>query len=104
MTVSGVVIPEGTAVTLSIGSANRDPETYENPDAFWIGRPNRPALSFGFGPHMCLGMHIARLEMEEALDALLDFPNLRLDPDYPSPVIRGLQMRGPDAVHAVWDN
>jgi cytochrome P450 len=104
LTVSGVVIPEGTAVTLSIGAANRDPETYENPDAFWINRPNRPALSFGFGPHMCLGMHIARLEMEEALNALLDFPNLRLDPDYPPPVIRGLQMRGPDAVHAVWDS
>jgi len=103
VTVSGVLIPQGTAVTLSIGAANRDPETYENPDAFWLDRPMRPALSFGFGPHMCLGMHIARLEMEEALDALLDFPNLRLDPDYPPPVIRGLQMRGPDAVHAVWD-
>jgi cytochrome P450 len=103
VTVSGVLIPQGTAVTLSIGAANRDPDAYEDPDAFWINRPIKPALSFGFGPHMCLGMHIARLEMEEALDALLDFPNLRLDPDYPPPVIRGLQLRGPDAVHAIWD-
>ncbi|MAT49818.1 MAG: cytochrome P450 [Porticoccaceae bacterium] len=103
MEVSGVIIPKGTAVSLSIASANRDPERYERPDDLWIKRPMRPALSFGFGPHTCMGMHIARTEMEAALDMILDLPNLRLDPDYPKPVIRGMQLRGPDAIHVKWD-
>jgi cytochrome P450 len=101
--VCGVTVPAGTAVTVSISAANRDPEVYERPDELWLERPMRPVLSFGFGPHICMGMHIARIEMEAALDMLLDLPNLRLDPDYPRPVIRGMQLRGPDAIHAVWD-
>jgi cytochrome P450 len=103
MEVCGVTIPAGTAVTVSISAANRDPLAYERPNELWLERPARPVLSFGFGPHTCLGMHIARIEMEAALDMLLDLPNLRLDPDYPEPVIRGMQLRGPDAVHALWD-
>ena len=103
MEVCGTVIPAGTAVTVSIASANRDPEVYERPNELWLDRPVRPVLSFGFGAHTCLGLHIARLEMAAALDMLLDLPNLRLDPDYPKPEIRGLQLRGPDAIHAVWD-
>jgi cytochrome P450 len=101
--VCGVTVPAGTAVTVSISAANRDPEAYERPDELWLERPMRPVLSFGFGPHICMGMHIARIEMEAALDMLLDLPNLRLDPDYPKPIIRGMQLRGPDAIHAVWD-
>jgi cytochrome P450 len=101
--VCGITIPAGTAVTVSISAANRDPLAYERPNELWLERPARPVLSFGFGPHTCLGMHIARIEMEAALDMLLDLPNLRLDPDYPEPVIRGLQLRGPDAIHALWD-
>jgi cytochrome P450 len=103
MEVCGVTVPKGTAVTLSIGAANRDPSTYERPNDFWLERPMRPLLSFGFGPHICMGMHIARMEMAVALDLLLDFPNLRLDPAHPHPVIRGMHMRGADAVHAIWD-
>ena len=63
----------------------------------------RPLLSFGFGPHMCMGMHMALAEMEVALDALLDLPNLRFNPAFAHPEIRGLNMRGPDAVHVLWD-
>lgn len=103
MEVAGQIIPKGTAVTTSISSANRDPDIYERPNELWLERPMRPVLSFGFGPHICMGQHIARVEMEAALDLLLDLPDLRLDPDYPEPVIRGVQMRGPDAVHAVWN-
>lgn len=104
MTVAGVEVPAGTAVTVSIGAANRDPLAYERPDELWIDRPMKPVLSFGFGPHICMGMHIARSEMEVALDLLLDLPNLRFDPAYPEPVIRGMQMRGADAVHVLWDS
>jgi cytochrome P450 len=103
MEVGGTHIPKGTAVLLSIAAANRDPETYEDPDRLWLKRPMRPLLSFGFGPHMCMGMHMALAEMEVALDAILDLPNLRFDPAYPHPEIRGLNMRGPDAVHVLWD-
>ncbi|CAH0498354.1 cytochrome P450 [Novosphingobium sp. CECT 9465] len=103
MEVGGQVIPKGTAVLLSIASANRDPETYEDPDRLWLKRPMRPLLSFGFGPHMCMGMHMALAEIEVALDAMLDLPNLRFDPAYPHPQIRGLNMRGPDAIHVLWD-
>jgi cytochrome P450 len=103
MEIGGVAVPRGTAVLLSIASANRDPETYEDPDRLWLKRPMRPLLSFGFGPHMCMGMHMALAEMEVALDAVLDLPNLRFDPAFPHPEIRGLNMRGPDAVHVLWD-
>nr|ART35575.1 A43 [uncultured bacterium] len=103
MEIAGTTIPAGTAVTVSISAANRDPEAYERPNELWLERPMRPVLSFGFGPHICMGMHIARIEMEAALDMLLDLPNLRLDPAFPKPFIRGLQLRGPDAIHAMWD-
>ena len=103
MEVGGTAIPKGTAVLLSIASANRDPAVYEDPDRLWLQRPMRPLLSFGFGPHMCMGMHMALAEMEVALDAMLDLPNLRFDPAYPRPEIRGLNMRGPDAIHVLWD-
>lgn len=103
MTIGGTLIPAGTAVSLSIASANRDPEVYERPDELWLQRPMRPLLSFGFGPHICMGMHLAIAEMEIALDALLDLPGLRLDPDQPPPVIRGFNLRGPDAIHVRWD-
>lgn len=103
MEIGGVPIPAGTAVSLSIAAANRDPEIYERPDELWLRRPMRPLLSFGFGSHICMGMHMALAEMEVALDALLDLPNLRLDPAYPAPKIRGLNLRGPDAIHVLWD-
>ena len=103
MEICGVSIPKGTAASLCIASANRDPEIYERPDELWIDRPLRRALGFGGGPHTCMGMHIAKLEMAAALDFLLDFPNLRLDPDYPRPVIRGMTMRGPDSINVIWD-
>jgi cytochrome P450 len=103
MEINGTPVSKGTAVVLSIAAANRDPESYEDPDRLWLKRPMRPLLSFGFGPHMCMGMHMALAEMEVALDAILDLPNLRFDPAFAHPEIRGLNMRGPDAVHVLWD-
>ncbi|MAF29655.1 MAG: cytochrome P450 [Croceicoccus sp.] len=103
MEIGGMTIPKGTAVLCSIASANRDPEVYDDPDRLWLKRPMRPLLSFGFGPHMCLGMHMALTEMEVALEEILDLPGLRFDPAYPKPEIRGLNMRGPDALHVLWD-
>lgn len=55
----------------------------------------KPALAFGGGPHICLGMHVARAEMTVGIGALLDrLPNLRLDPEQPPPRFVGFYERG----------
>jgi hypothetical protein len=77
----GVSIPEGALVAVSLGAANRDPGRYADPDAFDIFRDPTQHISFGDGPHRCLGMHLARLEMQVLLNTVLDrLPHLRLDP------------------------
>ena len=69
----GSRIEAGERVIVGIASANRDEEVYEDPDRFRIDRPD-PAmhLSFGYGPHFCVGSQLARMEAEEAVQALLD--------------------------------
>ena len=95
----GVAIPEGAVVHLCIGAANRDPARWERPDEYDITRALKPTLAFGGGPHMCLGMHVARAEMTVAINALLDrLPNLRLDPDEDPPQIIGMYERGATAI------
>jgi cytochrome P450 len=103
VTLSDAAIPAGTAASVSISSAHRDPRVFENPEVFDIDRPAKVNLGFGYGIHLCLGMPVAKLEIEAAVNALLDLPNLRLDPAMPPPQIRGITMRGPDAVHIAWD-
>lgn len=86
-----------------MASANRDDAVFEDGDTFSIVRPNKMSFGFGFGPHMCVGLFIAKAEIGVALNAMLDLmPDLRFDPAYPRPVIRGVQLRGPEAVHVVW--
>lgn len=102
--ISGVKIPKGTAISLASGSANRDERVFVNGEEFDIFRPLKPILSFGYGVHTCLGLTIAKMEMESALNALLDhMPNLRYDPDVPKAEIVGVMMRGPRAIHVVYD-
>lgn len=94
--VAGVPIPAGSHVQVLIGSANRDEKRFEDPDAFDIQRPPRQHLSFAFGPHRCLGMHLARMETKVVLEALLDrLPNLRLDPAAEDVHITGRAFRAP---------
>ena len=62
-------------------------------------REQRAHIGFGHGPHVCIGMHLARLEMRVALNLLLDrLPNLQLDPDGDDPHIRGMVFRSPTTV------
>src|SRR4029453_11329557 len=68
----GGPIPKGAWLNVSLGAANRDPDRYPDPDRFDLFRPARPHLTFGYGPHRCLGMHLARLEMRVALEDVLD--------------------------------
>jgi cytochrome P450 len=99
----GAHIPEGAIVHLGIGPANRDPARWERPDDYDLTRPMKPSLAFGSGPHVCLGMHVARAEMTVGLNALLDrLPNLRLDPDAAPPEIMGMYERGPTELPVVF--
>jgi cytochrome P450 len=102
--IRGVAVPEGAMVSCIVSSANRDEEVFEDSNSFNIDRPRKPAFGFGFGPHMCIGMSVAITEIDSAVNAILDLlPNIRLDPDAPPPKITGLQLRGPSAIHVVWD-
>jgi cytochrome P450 len=95
----GVAIPAGTNVSVSVAAANRDPTRYPDPDRFDPSRRNIAHLTFGGGPHLCLGMHLARMEAAVAINALLDrLPDLRLDPNAPTPHITGMAFRSPAAL------
>jgi cytochrome P450 len=99
----GQSIPAGSVVHLCFGAANRDPARWERPDEYDPSRPLQSNLGFGSGPHVCLGMHVARAEIFTGISALLDrLPDLRLDPDAEPPRIIGMYERGPDAVRVVW--
>ena len=96
----GVAIPAGSLLDVVAGAANRDPALFEDPDRFDIRRDRKPHFSFSRGPHICVGQHLARVEMTRALHAVLDhLPNLRFDPDQPRPEIRGSMMRVPKHLH-----
>lgn len=102
--IRGVHIPAGSMVQCMVASANRDEEAFDNADQFDIDRRPKPSFTFGFGPHMCIGQYLAKLELQIAVNAVLDlFPNVRLDPDMPAPEIAGSMLRGASAVHAIWD-
>jgi cytochrome P450 len=77
--IAGVPIPSGDPVLPLISSANRDPAAFADPDGFDIGRTDLDHVSFGYGPHFCVGAALGRLEVGIALPALLDsFPTLSL--------------------------
>jgi cytochrome P450 len=90
-------------VTISIAGANRDPDFFPDPERFDVRRENaRHQIAFASGPHVCIGMHLARLEAHTAVGRLLDrLPGLRLDPAHPT-APRGLIFRKPPALHVIW--
>ncbi len=96
---AGVAIPKGAFLSVCVAAANHDETRYDAPEKFDIFRPARQHMSFGFGAHRCLGMDLARLETQVALEALLDrFPDLRLDPDVEDVHITGLIFRSPTSL------
>ncbi len=94
---AGVPVKEGAQIALMLGSANHDERRFENPDDFDVWRPNKQHVGFGFGVHVCLGMHLARMETRVAVNRLLDrLDDLRLDPGPgDDPHIEGLAFRSP---------
>jgi cytochrome P450 len=99
----GVAIGSRELVRISIAAANRDPDVFVDPDRFDLRRAGaRRHLAFAHGPHVCLGIHLARLEARIGLSTLLArLPKLRLDPERPS-TVRGLVFRKPPALNVLW--
>jgi cytochrome P450 len=103
-TVAGVAIAKGTPLALNLGGANRDPARWTDPDRFDVFRAPKPHLAFAIGAHVCMGMHLARMETRVLLDALFDrLPNLRLDPDADDVHISGLLFRSPHSLPVRFD-
>jgi cytochrome P450 len=100
----GVSIPQGCSVLPMLGSTNRQEDRWDDPDEFNIFRTPKGNLGWGHGVHVCLGMHLARLEMRTAVNLLLDrLPNLRMDPDGDDPHIRGQVFRSPTSLPVLFD-
>ena len=75
---AGEVIPKGSVVLPLIGSANRDPSKFEDPDRFNIHRDTKGHIAFGQDIHFCLGAALARLEARVVLEVMLEaLPTLR---------------------------
>ncbi|WP_298492185.1 cytochrome P450 [uncultured Maritimibacter sp.] len=68
----GVTLAEGTPVFLALGSANRDPVRFADPDRFWPERDPSGTLSFGLGRHRCIGAPLGRMLVISATEALID--------------------------------
>lgn len=88
----GVQFPAGTMVIANTAAANRDPNVYEDPDRFDITRENAQAmLTFGGGIHYCLGAHLARIELAEALTTMVRrMPDMRIAGAVPWKSITGI--------------
>ena len=84
MIYDGKTYKRGTPFAVSIAGANRDPEANENPNEFDITRDDIKHISFGYGPHMCIGASLARIESRIAFECLFErFKNLELEDKNP---------------------
>lgn len=99
----GASIRQGELLTISIAGANRDPAFFHDPARFDVRRASaRHHLAFAHGPHVCIGMHLARLEAQTAISRLIDrLPRLRLDAAQPT-APRGLVFRKPPRLDVLW--
>jgi cytochrome P450 len=100
----GVQVPGGAMLSVTIGAANHDDARWDAPDRFDIFRDPQQHMAFAFGPHMCLGIHLARMETAVVLNAVLDrLPGLRLDPAADDVHITGMAFRSPASLPVLFD-
>ncbi len=91
-------------VFVALGSADHDESRWDDPSRWDPDRAPIPHLAFGTGPHQCVGMHLARLELRVGVETVLRrLPGLRLDPDAPAPIIQGYAFRGPEELPVLFD-
>jgi cytochrome P450 len=103
--IGGVPVPADANLLLLLGSANRDPAVFENPDRFDIHRTNaKDHLSFGHGVHFCLGAPLGRLEARVVIEELSErLPGLRLVPEQTLTFQPNTSFRGPLSLFVEWD-
>src|SRR6478736_4937613 len=100
----GVHVPAGSTMSMNLGSANHDAARWDDPERFDIFRERKPHIGFGHGAHVCIGMHLARLESTLFFNTLFDrLPGVRLDPDAPPPDVAGMHFRSLPHLNVVWD-
>jgi len=99
----GAHLKEGERVMMFIPGASVDARVYPAPTTFDMHREDLSHLAFGWGPHFCLGAHLARLELRIMYETMLEkLPEFRLDPDQP-PTFHGSIIAGPSTIHLMWD-
>lgn len=102
-TVCGVPVPKDAVIIINLGSANHDESRWEGAEELELLRKQQQHMAFGFGPHMCLGQHLARMETRVVLDKVLDrLPNLRLDSAADDIAITGMTFRTPQRLPVVF--
>ena len=102
--IGGCPVPAGSSVSVISGSASRDETRWDRAGEWNLDRVPQQHMAFGTGPHQCLGMHLARMELEAGINAVLDrLPNLRLDPGAEHPAISGYAFRGPLKLPVLFD-
>jgi cytochrome P450 len=102
-TLRGLDFPEGTEVGLMIGSANRDPVRFHDPDVYDLDRPVESHVAFGYGTHFCIGHALARVLGQVVVEEMFArLPHLRLDPER-APAVHGWAVRGAKQLPVVWD-
>ena len=101
---AGFTVAAGTIVAVNTAAANRDPAVYDRPDEFDITREGAPAmLTFGGGVHYCLGAHLARIELAEALTTMARrMPNIQQTGPAPWKSLTGVT--GPTTLPAAFDD
>jgi cytochrome P450 len=102
LTFLGVEMKAGDRVDLLLPAADLDPQRFQAPERYELGREDGVHIAFGAGPHRCLGSHLARIELQILYEELLaGLPQFRLDPERPS-TFHGGHVIGPDHLNLVW--
>jgi cytochrome P450 len=100
----GVQVPAGAMLSVTLGAANHDDNRWDEPERFDLFRDPQQHMAFAFGPHLCLGIHLARMETTVVLNRVLDrLPGLRLDPAAEDVHITGMAFRSPAALPVLFD-
>lgn len=103
MLLGDVEITAGETIICLIASANRDSEAIEDADKFDITRKSNYPMSFGGGPHYCIGAQLGKIEAEIAIASILQsFPDLQPDFDKPQWLANTVVFRGLKALPATW--